>query len=596
MTRPVMRVLRPHMGRLLVAGLAGVAAEVCGIGLVAAAAWMIARAAEQPPLAALGPAVVAVRASAIFKGVFRYGERLAGHDAALRVLADLRTRVFDAVAARKETIRDGDVLTRMVSDVDGVQDLLLRCALPALAAPATGAAALGLVTAVHPPAGAVLATGLTVAGLLVPGAVYLTSRRTGALIAEARTKLTLAGLDVLEGAEDLAAFGATARAMGTAAEAAERLARLERRAAAITGTATAVGVIVQAATALAMLLAARAEGTVTTAMLTLTALVAVETALPLTAAAHHLSAASPAARRVAALLPPPPPRRPAETPQDAACPGRADGPLAMPSGPLGIALLGVRADYGDRPALCGVDLHIERGRRVAVVGASGAGKSSLLAALCGELPISGALTLAGADRGRYDPVDVRRAVRGLTQDAHIFTATIRANLLLARPDATDADLEAAARRAHLLAFVDSLPSRWDTEISPTTLSGGQRQRVLLARAFLADPQILLLDEPTEGLDAQTADAITSDLLSSPTGGTLVLVTHRLTVLDDADEILVMDSGRIVQRGPHTHLSAAPGPYRDLLDAEQLTTRHLELAPPTSLARASNSCAPRRRCP
>ncbi|MER7545727.1 hypothetical protein ABTW95_22260 [Spirillospora sp. NPDC127506] len=168
--RGVWGAVRPHAPRLAAAALAGAAAELSGLGLIAAAAWLIARAAQRPELAALSSAIVAVRAFALAKGSLRYAERLAGHDAALRALAELRGRVFDALAAAgpraRPRMRDGDALARMVSDVDAVQDLVLRCVLPAVAAVACGAAGVAVCAAVHAPAGAVLAAGLAAAGVV----------------------------------------------------------------------------------------------------------------------------------------------------------------------------------------------------------------------------------------------------------------------------------------------------------------------------------------------------------------------------------------------------------------------------------------------
>jgi ATP-binding cassette subfamily C protein/ATP-binding cassette subfamily C protein CydC len=549
---------RGHAVRLAAAGAAGAVAQMCALGLAGAAAWMIARAAEQPSIAALGPAIVVVRGCAVFKGVFRYVERLAGHDAALRVLAELRVGVFEALVRRREPVRGGDGLTRMVSDVDGFQDLLLRCLLPAAGALTAGTAALGLVAVVDGEAGAVLAVGLLVAGVVLPAAVHGAVRRSGTRIAAARAELAAAGLDLFEGADDLAVFGAADRTRALAVRAARRLAVLERRDECIGAVATAAGTVLQTLTALGVLLAVRAEGTVVAATLTLTALVAVEVTLPMALTGRHLATAWPAARRVTALLAEPRPAAPAH-------------PAPLPAGPLDLVLRKVSASYGSggRPALVDVDLTVRRGERVAVVGASGAGKSTLLAAVAGDLPVSGSVLLGGHDLSRYAPEEVRLAVRGLGQDAHVFTASVRANLLLARPGATDDELRAAARRARVLDHITALPDGWDTEISGTSLSGGQHRRLLLARAFLADPQLLILDEPTEGLDGDTADALTRDLLESPRGGTLLMVTHRLAALGAADLILVMDEGRVAQRGTHADLSRVPGPYRDLLDVERL---------------------------
>jgi ABC-type bacteriocin/lantibiotic exporter with double-glycine peptidase domain len=228
-------------------------------------------------------------------------------------------------------------------------------------------------------------------------------------------------------------------------------------------------------------------------------------------------------------------------------------------------------------ALDGVDLSVEPGSRIAIVGASGAGKSTLLSVLSGETGAeAGTLTLGGHDLAAYAPGDVRRAVRGLTQDAHVFATTIRANVTLARPDATESRLAEAARRSRLDEVIETLPDGWETVVGEggRGLSGGQRQRLLLARALLADPPVLVLDEPVEGLDTATGDAVIADLLTSPGAGALVLVTHRLAGLGATDEVVVLDRGRVVQRGTHDDLLAGPGPYRDLWEAERLAEHGL----------------------
>ncbi|CNF87586.1 ABC transporter ATP-binding protein CydC [Mycobacterium tuberculosis] len=578
--RGVWGAVRPHAVRLVGAGLAGAAAELCGLGLIAAAAWLIARASQRPELAALSLAIVAVRGFALAKGSLRYVERLAGHDAALRALAELRGRVFDALAAARPSahdhrhgegraggrapgrVRDGDALTRLVSDVDAVQDLLLRCALPAVAAVACGAAGVAVCAAVHAPAGAMLAGGLLVAGVVLPLAAACAGGRAAARVAAGREALAVRALDVLEGAADLAMAGASARFAARAGEAAAGLERAERSGARVAALVAGAGFAVQGVTVAAVAWAGLRAGVdeVGAAVLALTALVTVESVLPLAAAARRLREVWPAVRRVGAVLAAPP---------EVA----VSRPVAVPRGPLEVELLGVRVSYGGRVALDGVDLRVERGRRVAVVGASGAGKSTLLAAVSGLVAAeSGAVLLGGRAPARYAPADVRAAVRGLAQDAHVFAGTVRANLLLARPGAGEAQLRAAAERARFAEVVEALPDGWDTVVGAggRGLSGGQRQRLLLARALLSDPPVLLLDEPAEALDPATADALTRDLLASPGGGTLLLVTHRLAALEGADEVVVMDRGRIVQRGRHAGLLAVPGPYRDLRDAELLT--------------------------
>ncbi|WP_199783230.1 ABC transporter ATP-binding protein, partial [Streptomyces alboniger] len=200
---------------------------------------------------------------------------------------------------------------------------------------------------------------------------------------------------------------------------------------------------------------------------------------------------------------------------------------------------------GGPPALDGVSLRLPPGRRVVLLGASGSGKSTLIAALMRFVPYeAGSIRVGGRELREVSGADARRAITGMTQDAHVFHATVRANLLLARPDATDADLREAARRARLLEWIESLPDGWDTHLGGdgSAMSGGQRSRLLLARALLADPPVLVLDEPTEGLDPETAAAVLADILDATRGRTTLLATHERAGLAAADHVVTLPGG------------------------------------------------------
>ncbi|GHH69562.1 hypothetical protein GCM10017673_20200 [Streptosporangium violaceochromogenes] len=551
--------------RLLLAAAAGAAAELAGLGLIGSAAWLITRAAGRPELAALSVAIVGVRAFATGKGVLRYGERLAGHDVALRAQATARERLYRAlIPAGPPAHRGADLLSRMVDDTEAAQDLLVRCLLPAVAALATGLAAVVLALFALPAAAPALLAGLVTAGVLIPGVTAAAARRRSARIAPARAELAARVADLVHGAADLAAYGAGDRALAACAEADTRLAALERRRARAGATASGLGTLVQGATVSAVVLIATASGAgpVVTAVLTLTTLVSFEPVLPMAAAGERLTGVLAALRRL---------REVRAAPPAVTEPAR---PVPVPEGPPTVEIDNLVVRHGpDRPpALDGVSLTLTPGRRVALVGPSGAGKSTLLSALMRLVePESGTIRLNGVEIGALSSDDVRRVMTGLTQDPYVFQTSLRDNLRLAGPEAGEHELAEAVRRARLERWVER--TGWDTVLGEDgrTVSGGQLQRLALARALLNDPPVLLLDEPAESLDEETADALMADLLDATHGHTTLLVTHRLRGLEGVDEIVVLENGAVAQRGTHEELVRAPGYYRDLWRSEALTS-------------------------
>ncbi|QRO02959.1 ABC transporter ATP-binding protein [Archangium violaceum] len=252
----------------------------------------------------------------------------------------------------------------------------------------------------------------------------------------------------------------------------------------------------------------------------------------------------------------------------------ADSPVPPDEGqeaaPLGRALTleGVRATYADgREALRGVDLTVPAGARVAVVGASGAGKTTLFSVLLGFLPPSGGtVRWDGTPLSQLKPSSVRAQMAWVPQEPVLFSGSVRHNLLLGRPEATDAELWEALRLAHAEDFVRALPGGMDEPVGErgARLSGGQRQRLVLARAFLRQPSVLLLDEPTSALDAQSEAAVGAGLAALMKGRTVLVIAHRLSTVRDADLIVVLEAGQVVEAGTHTELVARGGRYTQLL--------------------------------
>ncbi|GAB2990575.1 thiol reductant ABC exporter subunit CydC [Saccharothrix stipae] len=475
------------MRRLVLAVAAGVAAELAGIGLMTTAVWLVMRAAQQPPLSALTVAIVAVRALAVARGGMRYVERLAGHSAVLRHLAELRGRVYEALTRRP--LRGGDALTRLVSDVDGIQDALLRCLLPGAVTSAVGVVALIATGFAWP-----LVVGLLTTVCIIPSTAYLLAVRHLYQLAPLRSALTERTVVLLDGAAELTAFGALDRELAATGRVVDALAERERRGGSGAAVLAAVAVVVQFGVALALLRSGAPAHVV------LGSVAVLEVTLPLATAAQRWAEMRGSVGRVREAL------RAGRTPEPH---------VELPVG------------------------------RVGVVGASGAGKSTFLRALAAAHP---------------------GVAKGVLDDAHVFHATAEANVRLARPDASREELDRAA------ALVD-LDVPWDTVVGEDgdALSGGQRQRLLLARALLADPDVLLLDEPVEGLAVDHGDAVLRRVLDHARG-TVVLVTHRLAPLVDFDRVVVFEDGRITQQGTHAELVDVPGYYRDRWSTERMAGR------------------------
>ncbi|WP_254400611.1 thiol reductant ABC exporter subunit CydD [Streptomyces sp. AC555_RSS877] len=558
-------------GRLVLALLLGSLALGSAVGLMATSGWLISRASQQPPVLYLMVAVTATRAFGIGRAVFRYAERLVSHDAVLRMLADTRVAVYRrlerlAPAGLRQT-RRGDLLSRLVADVDALQDYWLRWLLPAGAAVVVSAASVGFTTWLLPEAGAVLAVGLLMAGAGVPLVTGAVARRAEHRLAPARGVLATRVTDLLTGTAELTVAGALPARTAEARRADGTLTRIASRAA----TATALGDgltalfsgLTVAATALvgAQAVVDGRLGGVVMAVVVLTPLAAFEAVLGLPLAVQYRQRVRRSADRVYEVLDAPEPVREPERPRQA------------PASPFPVAVKGLAARHlgQNRDALAGVDLTLAEGRRIAVVGPSGSGKSTLAQVLLRFLDAdAGSYTLGGVDAHALDGDDVRRLVGLCAQDAHLFDSSVRENLLLAKKDATENELRDALRRARLLDWADGLPDGLDTLVGEhgAWLSGGQRQRLALARAVLADFPVLVLDEPAEHLDLPTADALTADLLAATEGRTTLLITHRLAGLEAVDEVVVLDAGRVVQRGAYAELAAVQGPLRRMLEREE----------------------------
>ncbi|MBK5968264.1 MULTISPECIES: thiol reductant ABC exporter subunit CydC [Thiorhodovibrio] len=500
------------------------------------------------------PAAI-IRASAMARTAGRYLERLISHEATLRQLSGLRVWFYQHLEplapARLQEFHSGDLLSRIRADVDALDNFYVRVLIPVLVA---ASASLGffLFTAFyHLTLALSLLALLLIAGVALPAASRQLGRAPGRHLVETEAALRQTAIEGTQGLSELLVFGAAdahaQRLDALSAELIDSQDRMSRLAGIATG---GVGLCANLALWLAIWLGLPLlqDGSLAPpqlAMLALLALASFEAVAPLPLAFQQLESTLTAARRLFAIV---------DTKPAAPEP---EGPAVQPQH-FDLSAQGIQFRYpkAERPALSDFNLDLPAGRRIAIVGPTGSGKTTVFNLLLRFwLPEAGTIQLGGIPFDRLQGEELRRHVALVSQHTHLFNASIRDNLLSAAPDADQEALERACRTAQIHDFIATLPEGYDTWAGETgvRLSGGQGRRIAIARALLKDAPILLLDEPTEGLDAPTEHALMLAIDQAMQGRSTLLITHRPIALARMDEILVLDQGRIVERGSHQQL-------------------------------------------
>ncbi len=562
--RRLLQLAAPFKAWMALSVLLGTLTIGSSIGLLATSAWIIATAALRPSVADLAVAIVGVRFFGIARGVFRYLERLVSHHVNFSLLAKLRVWFYTAVEplapARLMTYRSGDLLSRIVGDIETLQNFFIRVIAPPLVALVIALAAAIFFAAFDVSLAIVIVIFMIVIGVVVPLGVQRLSRTTGRRLIAVRSDLNVALIDGLQGAADLIAFGRERDQAAQAARLSTELTHLQSRMASITGLHTALGLMLTNVAMWTVLLiaiplvsAARLTG-IDLAVLALASLASFEGVLALPLAFQYLETNLAAAQRLFEIV---------DADPATAKTQRVTAKIPRPGAELIIKDVNFRYHTDEALALDNVALSVKTGQRVAIVGPSGAGKSTLINLLLRFWDYDeGSITLNGVEVRDCDPDEIRSQFGVVSQTTHLFNATIRENLLLARADAADADMIRAAQQAQLHDFIQTLPLGYDTPIGEQglRLSGGERQRLAIARAVLKNAPIVIFDEATANLDPITEREVWQALRALMADRAVLIVTHSLVGLDEADEIVVLEQGRIVERGRHAALLDRAGMY------------------------------------
>ena len=552
--------------------LLGVTALSAAIALGGTAAWLIARASQQPPVLYLTVAATSVRLFGVSRALARYLSRLASHKVALTGMDSLRNNLYDELATapgtKLSTLRRGDLMTRAGADVDEVGNVVVKTLLPALVAAIVGVGTVGVITIISPAAGLILAISLVVSGVIAPALIARSVRMAESQGAEARTDIAATSLAILEGATELSMAGTLDRARRSLGDSEAALSAALARSARLSAFARGLDVCAMGVAVIGALLIGIPQTTsgalaqVLLAVIVLVPLSSFEGVAELTPAASQLVRSAQAATRICSLLDEEAPAQPHDIPEGATVIEARDLAIGWPGGPT---------------LATGISLTLRPGSSLAIVGPSGIGKTTLLATLTGIIPPkSGSALINGVPAWGADRDQLTSRITMTAEDAHVFATTIYENLRVARASLTRDEASELLAQAGLAQWLQSLPDGLDTVIGSggTTVSGGERRRLLMARALAAPAPIMALDEASEHLDAATADRLMETLLTrSPDRATLV-VTHRLSALDQADQVIVLAApdpsqcATIAARGTHDEVLQALPTYRWALNQEE----------------------------
>lgn len=526
------------------------------IGLLAVSAYLISSAALHPSITELSMAIVGVRFFGISRAIFRYLERYVSHDATFRLLGAVRVWFYAKLErlapARLMEWQSGELLSAIVSDVETLKEFYLRVLAPPLVAIIILTGTCLFLSRYNISVVYLLIGAFIIAGLVLPVVVEFLQKNTGYELVAVRSELRSKFIDGMTGITELAAFEKTQQQAQIINQVNNRLLSLQNRVVKLSALTEALGLFVVNSTVwLALwimipLVETREINGIYLAVIVLTVQSSFEAVLSLPLAIHYLSESMAAAGRLFRIVDTKP----------TVC--ERGGIEDISDQKIVVEKLSFSYSCQGPLVLDEISFSLDVGQRIGIVGPSGAGKSTLLHLFLRFWDYQhGSIRLGGHELKEYNAGQLRAAFGVVSQQTHLFNASIRDNILLAKPTASEKQLNQAIDHAELRSFIERLPQGYDTMVGQNgyALSGGERQRIAIARALLKDAPILILDEPTVGLDALTEQSIMETIKKLMAGRTTIMITHRLMGLEVMDQILVFDSGRIVEQGSQTELLA-----------------------------------------
>ena len=535
------------------------------VALIGTSSWLISTAALHPSVADLGVSVVGVRFFGISRGLFRYLERLVSHNVTFRLLARLRVWFYEKLEplapARLMGYKSGDLLARVIGDVETLENFYVRVVSPSLTAMLIGILVAIFFASFYPPLALVLIGFFLVLGLILPILAQLLSRMPGQKLINQRAELQSQLVDGIQGLADLLAFGQGPRRAQQIASTGRDYGSTQKQMARINGIHSALGTLLTnlglwlvLVLTIPQVTAGDIQGVMlgTFALMTLASFEAVN---PLPLAAQMWNASREAAKRLFEVVDTEPAVKEIRYSKH-----------EIRSSNIVFSNLSFAYPNQSVPALRHITFTLVDGKSIAIVGPSGAGKSTLANLLLRFWDYElGEITLDAQSLKALDRDNVRKRIGLVSQNSYFFNTSIRENLRLARRLISQEEMESAARAAQIHEFIAGLPKGYDTLIGEQglRLSGGERQRLAIAQALLKDAPILIFDEPTANLDPLTEKEVLATLFETMRGKTSLMITHRLVGLEHVDEILVMDDGQIVEQGTHEELLKQGGLYRHL---------------------------------